>query len=141
MLDPSRRSFGYLALVVLGCAAAAFAISMYTGYRARATADKVEQQAHEIVQQTVRARYDDCLSGDDIRTALYEQALASARTTPLLLRLVPSIDTPAVRRLVAENRRQQLKAFRPRGTDGCRTFALRAVPPNERSQYTVPHYR
>ncbi|HZV74578.1 MAG TPA: hypothetical protein VFF79_12745 [Conexibacter sp.] len=93
--------------------------------------------AHDVTQQNAKARYDDCQAGDRLRAALYAQALASSRTTPLLLRLVPSLDTPEVRRLAADSRTRQLKAYLPRGTRGCAQYALAVVPPRERASFHV----
>lgn len=94
-------------------------------------------QAYAAIQQNVTARYDDCRAGDEVRQALYDQARTSARLTRLLLRLVPSLDTPEVRRLAARRRAHQLKVYRPRGDAGCAGYALRVVPPGERAEYRV----
>lgn len=93
------------------------------------------QAAHDVIQQSVRARYDDCLAGEQVRRALREQVQDAARTDPLLYRLLPQLDTPQVRRIVRERRARQLRAFAPKG---CREFALAAVPPSDRDEYTVP---
>jgi hypothetical protein len=99
--------------------------------------EELLRQAHSAIQQNVTARYDDCRAGDRLRRALYQQALASSRTMPLLLRLVPSLDTPEFRELAMTARSRQLKAYRPRGTRGCARFALRVVLPKDRSSFRV----
>lgn len=95
-------------------------------------------QAHENTQQNVEARFDHCSDSDRLRTALYGDALQGRTTAPLLLRLVPSLNTPEVRLIVRTTTGKHLKAYAPRGKDGCATFALRSVPPRTRSSYHVP---
>lgn len=98
----------------------------------------LQRQAHAALQQSVNARYDDCLAGDVLRTALSLQVDESRRNDPLLYKLLPSLNTPEVRALVKHSRDEQVKAFKPRGAAGCRAYALRVAPPNSRSSYEVP---
>lgn len=102
--------------------------------------DDIAAIAHRSLQQSIDARYDDCIAGDAVRRALYQQAQAASRSDALLYRLLPSLDTPEVRKLVRRTRARQLRAFRPRGTDGCLIYAMRVVPKNAPGNYTV-HYR
>jgi len=95
------------------------------------------RQGRSAIQQNVTARYDDCQAGDEVRRELYQQARSSGRSTRLLLRLVPSLDTRQVRRLAAKRRAHQLRTYRPRGAEGCARYALRVVPPDERQSYRV----
>jgi hypothetical protein len=95
------------------------------------------RQGRSAIQQNVTARYDDCRAGDEVRRALYHQARSSARSTRLLLRLVPSLDTRQVRRLAAKRRARQLRTFQPRGIGGCARYALRVVLPRDRDTYRV----
>jgi len=106
--------------------------------RAKIQDNEVRYQAHAALQQNVNARYDDCVAGDSVREALYQQTLDSARSDPLLFKLLPSLDTPEVHRLIAANRARQLRVFAPRGRRGCASYALRAVPPASRRSYSVP---
>lgn len=93
------------------------------------------EAAREFVQQTVHARYDDCQAGEEIRAALRAQVKEGKRTDPLLYKLVPSLDTPKVHQIVAEQRARQLKAYEKQR---CREYALAAVPPDSRDSYRVP---
>lgn len=93
------------------------------------------QSGHDAIQQNVRARYDDCLNGEQVRQALRQQVQDSKRTDPLLYKLLPQLDTPEVRDLVRKRRARQLRAYAPRD---CREFALAAVPPENRRLYRVP---
>lgn len=93
------------------------------------------RQGRELVQQNVRARYDDCLQGEQVRSALREQVEDQQRTNPLLFKLVPSLDTPEIRRIIRQRRDRQLRAYAPRD---CGDFALQAVPPGDRGSYSVP---
>lgn len=89
-------------------------------------------QAAAFQRANVQARFEDCLSSESLRAALRAEVLAGKRTNPLLFKLLPSLDTPHVHRLVRQERRQELHAFRPLN---CRAFALETVPPGQRAQY------
>lgn len=99
--------------------------------------EDLAQLTHAFSQQNVNARYDDCINGDAVRRALYQQTKASARSDALLYKSLPSLDTPQVHQLVAQTRAKQLAAFAPRGRRGCAAYALRAVPPGARDAYRV----
>lgn len=92
-------------------------------------------QGHQNIQQNVKARYDDCVGGEQVRTALREQVINGARTDKLLYHLLPSLNTPIVHELVAQSRADQLKAYAPRD---CSAYALAAVPPLQRHSYHAP---
>ncbi len=128
--------------VVLGIAAAVLVfLTLLLGvsnyYRLRGQVIANRRLVHEVTQQNVEARYAGCISGDELRSALYQQAVQSRRTTPLLLTLVPQLDTREVRALIARANARQLEAFAPRGSAGCARYALEAVPAAARSQYGV----
>jgi cell division protein FtsB len=101
----------------------------------RALAARVAVVQHDVVQQNIDARYSDCQGSEKVRAALRDQVRRSAKTDPLLFRLLPSLDTAEVRRLVRVERARQLKAYAPRS---CRSYAIASVPAGQRSQYTVP---
>lgn len=100
--------------------------------------ETTDQLVHDSAQQNVDARYGGCISGDELRKALHDQAVQGMKTTPLLLALVPSLDTPTVRELIADSNARQLRAFSPRGREGCARYALAAVPAETRENFTVP---
>lgn len=96
-------------------------------------------QGHAAIQQNVNARFDDCQAGDQVRAALYAQTLEAQTTTnKVLFKLVPALNTPEVRAIVARDQVRELHAFRPRGTSGCARYAIKSVPPKARGQYTIP---
>lgn len=101
----------------------------------RLLAARVAIVQHDVVQQNIDARYSDCQGSERVRAALRDQVRRSARTDPLLFRLLPSLDTVEVRRLVHAERDRQLKAYAPRS---CRSYAIASVPAGQRSLYTIP---
>lgn len=120
---------------VLVCATLLLGVTNY--YRLRGQVAANRHLVHEVTQKNVEARYAGCISGDELRSALYQQAIQSRRTTPLLLTLVPQLDTQEVRELIARANARQLEAFAPRGAAGCASYALEAVPVRARSTYRV----
>jgi hypothetical protein len=132
------RVAAVLAVITTLVVCATLVLGVSTFVRLQTQVERVSELAHSTTQQTVKARYDDCLAGDVVRRELYRQAFVSDRSTALLLRLVPSLDTDEVRDLAAERRARQLRAFLPRGAAGCSEYALSVVPPHERSSYRVP---
>lgn len=100
--------------------------------------ETTDRLVHDVTQQNVDARYGGCVAGDELRKALYNQTVQGMKTTPLLLSLVPSLDTPLVRDLLAQSNARQLEAFAPRGQEGCARYALAAVPAQARRNFTVP---
>lgn len=131
------RAAAVLAVLTTAVVLATLGLGIRTYLQLRTQVQNNRQLVHDVTQQNVDARYGGCRSGDDLREALYQQALQSRRTTPLLLSLVPSLDTDQVRDLIARATRRQLKAYQPRGTAGCTTYALAAVPKESRHQYRV----
>jgi hypothetical protein len=129
----SLMSIALAVLVPLLTAAVIFLLA-----RARSQDAEIRQQAHAALQQNVNARYDDCVAGDAVREALYQQTIETERSDPLLYRLLPSLDTPEVHALIKENRARQLKAFAPRGQGGCEAYALRVIPPGSRRSFRIP---
>jgi hypothetical protein len=101
----------------------------------RRLAARVAVVQHDSVQQNIDARYSDCQGSEKVRAALRDQVRRSAKTDPLLFRLLPSLDTPEVRHLVRAERARQLKAYAPRD---CRDYAIASVPVGQRSRYTIP---
>jgi hypothetical protein len=97
--------------------------------------DELRRQAHAVVQQNVNARYDDCLSGERVRESLRLEVEDGRRTDPLLYKLIPALDTPEVRDLLAERRARQLRSYAPRD---CVAYALSSVPEAQRMLYRVP---
>lgn len=96
---------------------------------------ELERQGHAAIQQNVNARYDDCLNAEEVRASLRIQVEQGRRTEPVLYKLVPSLNTPEVRAIVAANRARQLKAYAPRD---CKKYALASVPVGQRSLHDVP---
>ena len=145
-MSPLRRMSPVRRVLIIGILAAALVVLVLaTGVlgavnyvRLADQVETVDQLVHDSTQQNVDARYGGCIAGDELRTALYDQTLQGMRTTPLLLRLVPSLDTPTVRELIAQSNARQLQAFAPRGRDGCARYALAAVPADAREKFAVP---
>lgn len=121
--------------LALALALGSFAIQLVA---AGSRSDDLAVLSHRTLQQSIDARYDDCTAGDTVRRALYRQAQTASRSDALLYRLLPTLDTPQVRTLVRRSRRRQLRAFRPRGSDGCTIYALRVVPRDDHGRYSVP---
>lgn len=137
---PRRRRrvvLGSVLLVVLAVAVGLGAATAYF-YDSSRRSEDLTHLAHAMLQQNIRARYDDCVAGDAVRRALYDQTRASARSDALLYKLLPTLNTPLVHKLVARNRKRQLAAFAPRGRRGCTAYALLAVPAGVRRGYRLP---
>lgn len=77
------------------------------------------------VAANVAARRDDCRNSNRLRKALRKDAVQAQKTLPLLLKLVPQLDTPQVRELVASNSASRLKAYKRRD---CDAYAREALP-------------
>jgi hypothetical protein len=142
-MSPVRRIWrrmtpNILAIVAAVAIVVAIGCAVLLSISSSQQSDKLAKLAHSTLQQSINARYDDCRAGDQVREALHEQARASSRSDALLYRLLPSLDTPEVHKLVRRTRADQLRAFRPRGDDGCTIYALRAVPRNATGEYTLP---
>lgn len=87
------------------------------------------------VQQNIRARYDDCGQLNKIRAGLRSTVQQGKVEDPLLYQLVPSLNTPRVRRIVALNDRTELREF---ARVDCKDYARRAIPPGDHHHYKVP---
>lgn len=135
--DTSWGPWAAAAVMVLFAvlASAAIVIGSLAFVRTRERAVQVAHNAQAATQQNVRARYDDCQAAEQLRAALRAQVQEGKLTEPLLYKLVPSLDTPEVHKIIADQRRRQLDAYRPRD---CKTFALAAVPPGQRADFRVP---
>lgn len=133
---PSRDVLLSVAIVAVSViASAAIVLGAVAFQQTRVRAQQVAENARAATQQNVRARYDDCQSGNQLRAALIAQVQEGKLTEPLLYKLVPSLDTPQVHKIIADQRARQLRAYRPRN---CRAYALSAVPPGMRGEYHVP---
>lgn len=95
----------------------------------------VARATHDATQQNIDARFADCTSSEKVRAALRDQVLEGERTSSLLFKLLPSLDTPEVHRLVARERARQLKAYKPRD---CGKYAISSVPVKQRKFFTIP---
>lgn len=136
VVHPTTRTVTTVVVIALSVVVVALAGAVgYLVIRAQDQDVDLAAFAHAAVQQNVQARYDDCQRGEQLRAALRAQVLASRRTNPILYKLVPSLDTPQVHRLVRAERRRQLQAYR---SIDCRTYALAAVPLGHRGDYRVP---
>lgn len=91
--------------------------------------------AVNTVQQNIDARHDDCLQLNHIRAGLRASVQQSKVTDPILFKLVPSLNTPQVRRIVATNDKRELQEFR---AIDCKAYARRAIPPGDHHRYHVP---
>lgn len=96
---------------------------------------RITSQGHDAIQQNVNARFDDCESGNDLRMGLLAGVAQGRKTTPVLLRLVPSLNTAEVKALIRKSEARQQKAYKPRS---CAPYALKSVPPAARKNYTTP---
>lgn len=142
-MSPVRRIWrrmtpNVLAIVAAVAIVVAIGCAVLLSLSSSQQSEKLTKLAHSTLQQSINARYDDCRAGDVLREALTEQTQSSSRSDALLYRLLPSLDTPEVHELVRRTRADQLRAYAPRGPDGCTIYALRAVPRNATGEYTVP---
>jgi hypothetical protein len=97
-----------------------------------------KRDRHQAVQANVRARFDDCIAGNEVRRLRRQEIRQAALTEPLLYKLLPSLDTPEVRQVVKDNRERQLAAYADKD---CKSYALEAVPVDDRDDYTVPNVK
>lgn len=86
------------------------------------------------VLANVAARKSDCENNNQIRTALRENIEQSKREIPILLKLVPSVDTKRIITLTEKSDARQLKSFVP---VDCTAYALKAAPKYEQKKLTV----
>lgn len=87
------------------------------------------------VQQEIRARFDDCTQLNKIRAGLRSTVQQGKVEDPLLYQLVPSLNTPRVRQIVATNERTELREF---AAVSCKDYARRAIPAGDHHHYKVP---
>lgn len=100
--------------------------------RIEAQANAIQEQGRLFFEQNVRARYDDCINGNEIRAALLARTLEAQRTNRILFRLVPSLDNPEVHTIIRKNLARDVAAYAQKN---CREYALQAVPPSDRERY------
>jgi hypothetical protein len=111
-------------------------------HKAEATATASRHQGiieardrRQAVAANVGARYDDCVEANRLRRALRDQVISQQRTQPLLLQLLPSLNTPRVLALIRATTARQLRAYHPRN---CRRFADEALPRPHKKKRAAP---
>jgi hypothetical protein len=96
----------------------------------------VQRQLHAQVQNeatsrseqtaaTVNARFANCESGNTLRKALRVNVEQGQRSLPLLLELLPSLNTPKVLELNRQSVDYQIKAF---ALLDCKTYSEEILP-------------
>lgn len=96
----------------------------------------VQRELHSQVQNeatsrseqtaaTVNARFANCESGNTLRKALRVNVEQGQRSLPLLLELLPQLDTPRVLRLNQQSVEYQIKAFK---LLDCKTYSEEILP-------------
>lgn len=79
----------------------------------------------EQTAATVNARFANCESGNTLRKALRVNVEQGQRSLPLLLELLPSLNTPKVLKLNRQSVEYQIKAFR---LLDCKTYSEEILP-------------
>jgi hypothetical protein len=96
---------------------------------------RLGQYAVASVQQNVDARYDDCRQLNRVLAAQRIGVTQSRTTVPLLYKLVPTLNTAAVRTLVHQNWARELQEY---AAVDCKSYARRAIPHGDVHPYHVP---
>lgn len=108
---------------------AAHAATRLTGVVSKQAADRENSTV-----KNVEARRQDCANGNQVREGLRTGVLQGEKELPLILRLLPSLNTKQVLDLSHKETKRQLKDFRP---VDCEAYALRALPPAEANKVTL----
>jgi Sec-independent protein translocase protein TatA len=89
---------------------------------------QVQNEANSRSEQTaatVNARFANCESGNTLRRALRVNVEQGQRSLPLLLELLPSLNTPKVLKLNQQSVEYQIKAFK---LLDCKTYSEEILP-------------
>lgn len=93
--------------------------------QSKALAEAEIRDRAAAVAANVRARHDDCENSNRLRKALRDDVLQSKKTLPVMLALLPSLNTPQVRALVKANNANRIKSYAARD---CEAYAREALP-------------
>lgn len=77
------------------------------------------------IEKNVEARRSDCESGNKVRAGLRAGVINSEKQVPLLLHLLPQLNTKVVLDIQAKETKRQLAAYRQ---VNCEKYALKAAP-------------
>lgn len=97
----------------------------------------VHQQSldrEDAIVKNVAARKSDCESSNSVRAGLRENVIQGQKQLPLLLKLLPQLNTNQILRINQERVNKQLKNFAPLN---CAAYANKALPSVERTKLTL----
>jgi len=142
MTDRAFKTFIIFSLVItLALSGLSFAksesVNHHVAHNQVVLSQTVTQQAKDreaAILKNVEARREDCENNNSVRAALREQVEEGKRETPLLLKLVPALNTKEILSKAAKQRAKQLKAYAPLN---CEAYAHRALPPSEVTKITL----
>lgn len=87
---------------------------------------EIQRERKESTGATIAARYQNCLSGNRLRAGLRINVEEGQKTLlPLLLKLVPALNTPAVLAINKASGEYQLRAF---AALDCRKYSVEILP-------------
>lgn len=135
MNDQRFRKFIIVSLIVLSALLGYGIQRVETQHSALGSA--ITQQAIDreaAVLKNVQARKSDCENGNVVRLALRENIEQGKRELPIILKLVPSLNTKQILKLSEKSNKRQLKAF---ASVDCTKYALEAAPKSEQHKLTL----
>lgn len=131
----------YGMIATLGLAGWSFEKSETQGSRIEGTTSKLSsvvskqsQDREDATLKNVEARKQDCEGSNSVRAALRIGVQQGQKEIPLLLSLVPALNTKKVLEINDREVARQLKSYEP---VDCEAYAIRALPPTEANKVTL----
>lgn len=101
------------------------AVSAWILLSNQARIGEIQRERKESTGATIAARYQNCLSGNRLRAGLRINVEQGQKNLPLLLKLVPALNTPAVLAINKASVEYQLRAF---AALDCRKYSVEILP-------------
>lgn len=142
MIDRTFKTFIVIAIVIL-TGLIGFGIQQIEEehaalHAAQTTLHRVEGQQQEdreaAILKNVQARKSDCENGAIVRNALRENVIQGEKQLPLILKLLPSLNTHEILEQNKKTVARELQAFKP---IDCTAYALKAAPDFEKHKITL----
>lgn len=136
------RNFIIFSLIItIGLAGLSFGVSESANKHVSAQSTRIERnQSQEAIDReaailkNIEARRDDCENNNELREGLRVGVELGKKNDPLLLKLLPSLNTKEVLTVVHREEQRELKAYAPLN---CQSYALRAAPASARTKLTL----
>jgi len=99
-------------------------------------AESLAEFSHATVQANIDARYDDCITLEEVKAAGRQSVEADEQAESILFDILPQLDTPKIRAIIAKARARQVDAYEQ---DDCLAYALEALPEGaDPNDYLIP---